>query len=467
VRRSAPILIAVAVALTGAGPANGRTVLGPLPETDATDVRPDRLLYAYDGDYGYSGVFDRRPGGRERRLRQFDSLYALRPSPAGDALERELSVTGSSALTAVSVSTGAVFYEGAADFTSPGPGAVAVARRGGPARRLVQCSTYPVGPVRVDGDVVAYIGAGCRDQIGVRDTRTGRTLVLRPPAGRGFADLQLAGRYVAASEVDRSGEARFGLYDWRRGRRVRSLPQGEEFGLSASAAATTSCGPGEIAWYELPVRVRRTLPGAVCDERVLVAGRRALWARALPGGDPADPVAEYVVTNLATGATHRILDSRTPGGARFPVYFDGRELGYSTPGCHGGEEIVVDTPAELKRMGPYVPGPCEVSLAHLPRVARVSRLAEFTIRLECATGCSGFVRLRDAAQQPVLLRSGDHDAYAAEAGETTRVTIALADHEAERLKQAGRLEVELVFQVFQPNGSDTTRTAPLTLMAPE
>jgi len=463
--------VAVAAAIGTSASADARTVLGSVPETDATAITPNALFYAFDGEFEAFGVFRRGGDGKARRLPQFDGLRSLRaPVRDADENQRVVELAASRELVAISVSRISVFYEGAGESSEPGQSAIAVARPGGPARRLVQCERHQLGPVAVHGSVVAYLGAGCRNWIGVRDTASGRARVLRPPAGGSFGDPVVAGRYVAAVETARDGAERIAVYDWTRGRRAYAVQGNSIFALDRDGtlavlrgAGVAECAAGEVAWYSVREPRAHVLPGA-CDEDLFLANGRVLYSRLVPGGSGPEPTLEYVATDLSSGDTMLLL--RGGIGRAWPVYFDGRSLGYAVPACDGGTAVGVDTVAGLRRRPPGAAGPCTVSLARVPRTVRLNARGEFVVVLTSRTGFDGSLSLFDpVAEQEVGLQGGNHRVGAPERGRRER-SIMLAAAEWDRLKSAGRLDVELRILVFQPAGANTLRSVPLTLLPP-
>jgi hypothetical protein len=445
-------------------PAAARTFLGPEPlDTDDVELTASSLVYAFDGESLPFGVYERRAGGRVRRLPEFDALRSLRPSrPDADNQKREIDLAASSKVVAVSVSALSEFYEGASESTEPGQSAVAVSRRDGRVRRLVRCERTSTGPVRVDDTIVAYVGAGCRGWIGVRDMATGRSGVVRPPAGARFEDLQIGGRYVAAQEVGRTH--RIGVYDWQSGKRLYGAPEAVEFVVTRSGALAVTRGRGDgvcyaeqVAWFSREEPVAHVLPGAACGESLLVAGDLVLWARRTTSGS------EDVITRLPDGRTEFLV---RPGEGVGWAYFDGPRVGYLTSGCDGRGRVVVDPIQTLRAEGPPPVSPCDVSLEHVRRTARVGRRGRLALRLACQAGCEGSIRLYDPAAQRNLSFYGGSANFLVEEGEPHTTVVYLADAEVRRLARAGRLEVELQVLVHQPAGGAVTRTAPLTLLAP-
>jgi hypothetical protein len=456
--------------LVSTPPAAARTVLGPVPdESEASAVTANALTYAFDGEYESFGVFRRGANGKVQRLRQFDSMRSLRaPRRDADESERVVELDASPSLVAVAVSRLSVFYEGAGEFSEDGQSAIAVARPRGPARRVVQCARFRLGPVAVDDSVVAYLGAGCRGWIGALDVSSGRARILPPSAGAMFGELDVAGRYVAAEETRRGGDQRLVVYDWVRGGRVLDVPAGL-FALGRDGtlavlrgAGDEGCDAAELVWYSVKEPRAHVLPGA-CGEELFIARGQVLWSRRLPGAGVPEPRLEYVATSLSTGDTQVLFE----GGVsqRWPVYFDGDRVAYAVPGCDGTPVVAVDTVAALRQRAPLAVGPCTVSLGRIPRSVRVDERGEFKLEFGSRTGCEGSISLYSPSEQrEIALYGGNSRGIVVEPGRRSTAVVSLATEEAQRLAAAGRLDVELRVLVFQPDGGKTTRSVPLTLL---
>jgi hypothetical protein len=155
-------------------------------------------------------------------------------------------------------------------------------------------------------------------------------------------------------------------------------------------------------------------------------------------------------------------------GERWPVYFDGRSVGYAVPGCDGGTVVVVDTVAGVRTRAPFGAGGCSVSLRHVPRRVRVNRRGELKLEFASRTGAEGNVTLYDPGEQrAVELYGGNPRGMAVDTGGRSTVELQLTDAEVKRLRSAGRLELELRVVVFQiGSAASVTRTVPLTLLPP-
>ena len=478
-----PLLVMLLTALAAAAPAHARTDLGGVPDVAgdpyALAVTPGALVYSSSGDFEPYGVFEQRSRGAVRRLRQFDSLGALRPPRGSGDLQRIVAVAASRQLVAVSVSTYGVSYEGEERYTKNGPAALAVARPRGRAVRLEQCRTTAFGPVAVSGTVVAYFGPGCdEDALGVRDTATGARRVLRPPARGDFVDLRLAGRFVAALIEGGPSDGDVIVYDWRGGR-VAYRASGEPFALQDDGKLATlggggqpGCQAGDAIWFSPSEPRPHVLEGTGCDEdAVFIANDLVLSSRfaAPPAERHDDAQAEFVVTDLAGTTTTPLFTSQIgPASPRFPVYFDGTRVGYSTPRCDGGERIVIDTIAELMRGGPAGQELCTVSLRRIPAEVRVGRrFPRFALDFACRHGCEGYIRLWDPAEQRhVPFYGGDYANLGAPASRTARHELELGRTDAERLRRLGRLDLELRVEVLQIAGGSIVRTRPITFLPP-
>ena len=476
------LVLSVGLMLALASPAAGRTLLGDLPgeasEVDQHAVAPSVLAYGYDGGFQKPyGIFVQRAGGRPQRLRGFDPLRSLRSRERGaDQYTRTVAVGASDRYVAVGVSSVAIFDDGSDEQRYPGPAVVAVSRPDG--RRIVriaQCRAREFPTVRVDGSTVAYLGGGCDpDNIGVRDMRTGASRIIRPPRDSWFYDVKVAGRYVAgALEGGGGGVA---VYDWRSGRRIYRAPHASEgFSLASDGAVAdvaprpeTGCPYGDARWFSPADPRPHVLPGAGCDDDVLIAPGRILGSRFVDSVPDQGVRSEYFVADLlGRKRTAMFMAQIAPTYARYPVYFDGRRVGYSTPSCDGGERIVVDTVKELARGGPVPGETCRLSLRRVPARVRLVRSSLARLRFPCSTGCSAHVRLWDpAAGEYLALEQGDYMATFSRRGGTATADIQLAPQDAERIARDGRLDLELRVEIFHPSGRSTHRARPLTLLPP-
>jgi hypothetical protein len=475
-RSLAPLALCLALVL--AAPAQARTVLGDLPGTtadyDEHSVTRGALVYGHDGYSEPYGIFIRRGDRDVRRLRQFDSLGSLRARhPYADERRRGVSVGASDRLVAVAVATRSLHYDGNEEHAEPAPAAVAVAPPGARrAVRIASCRAATLESVRVDGRTVAYLGAGCDDDrtgIGVRDMTSGAARTIRPPAGSRFYELRLAGRYVAALvEGRRDGIV---VYDWRSGRQLHRVPAlGVDFALQRDGTLAypdvgDACEGGEIRWTSREGR-RHVPRDPICADGILLASDRILAIADQPPGE--DPRTQVMLTDLDGGNRTPLFESSVPGWSlRFPLLFDGTRIGYATPNCEAGERIVVDTVAELAASGPIAHERCTVSMSRIASRATVGSRGGFRLVLACRNGCIGRIRLWDPAGQRHLAFYGLGEAASVRAprSRATRHEFTLERDEAERLRRAGRLELELRVEVQQLGAPSTTRSKPLTLVA--
>jgi hypothetical protein len=489
---------ALAVALHAASPATARTVFDPAPQVYERTVTPGGLFYAYGQDEERVRVFVQPAAGPRRRLAQFDRLDRVRPGrdAHADAVDRLVELAASRSLVAAAVYTYAVYFEGASDFKAPGPSAVDAAPPDGPAQRLAKCAKGTLRGVTVDGRTVAYLGADCAEDgaIAVHDTATGERFVVHPPAGRAFAYFDLAGRYLAVLSVLRTDfpgepdDPQLGVYDWRTGAQLYTLPPPDGFAIAADGTLVTeqdarrdaACMADGLAWHSLADPAPHPLAGRACQDDLLVAGDRVLWSRRVSDRrtdaereDQARLVEfDYAVTDLAGEHAQRLFPPSTADRfVGYPVYFDGARVGYARPRCDGRETIVVDDVGFLERTGPPALDTCPILLREVPRRIQLRPHGDFTIQLRCPRGCQGRVRLFDPARGrhlrfPNFVDSKFLRLDEVPPGGRPRVRVKLEKADRGRLARAGRLELQLRVESFQPDGRSLNRSAPLTVLPP-
>lgn len=477
--------LGLVLALTACAPAAAVTHLGGVSDTaddpGALAVTPRALIYSSAGDEEPYGIFEQRAERRVRRLRQFESLRALRPRLRYDEVVRGIQLAASSSLIAVAVSTVGVFVDGAEDSSDPGPSALDVAAPTGRAIRIQSCRAAELGPVAVSGRTVAYVGAGCdnaRAGIGVRDIASGAARVLRPPAAGRFWDVQLAGRHMAGAVEGGSSDGDVIVYDWRRGRELYRIP-GPPFALQDDGKVATlggapqpGCDVGDARWYSPAEPRAHVVPERGCfDDWVFMAHDRILSSRFLSApvarGDLAQ--SDFVVSDLAGSDTMPLFTAQAGSSLlRVPVYFDGTRVGYSTPGCDARDRMVVDTVDHLARTGPVGQELCTVSLKRVPAQVKVrGRLHRFVLEFACRHGCEGRIRLWDPAEERYIgfYGSGEYASMGAPPSSWERHELGLTDTEGKRLRRLGRLDLELRVEVLQIAGGSIVRTQPIALLA--
>jgi hypothetical protein len=479
-------LLTLALGLTAAAPAQARTLLGDLPEGIRADplalsVTPRDMVYAFDGYERSFGVYLKRGAGTARRLRQFDSLGRLE-APGGDRGDIDVSVSASDELVAVSVASRGLTDndEGFPPTESAGPSAVEVATRDGRARRLASCRKGRLDFVAVDGRTVAYVGAGCvnvRAGIAVHDLARGTKRTISPPRGNGFGNVRLAGRYLVGEVVNGPRSGTLIVYDWHRGRALYSAPKNgseNEFDIDRSgrlvtlgAGAPEGCDNGEVRWRSPAEPSAKIINGVGCSNDLRIAGGRVIASRLGAAEQPEGVLrTEYVVSDLRGNATP-LFNGLRYGYGRYPVLWDGRNVGYSTPACDASERIVVDTLAELQANGPLAPESCTVATDELPTTVRVKPNRSVVIRGRCPLGCQAVLRAFDPSVGR-LLPFGSFEGMPLDAarGATEAAEGQLSEEDFKRLVEAGRLDVELRVEVHQVAGPRTTTTRPLTLLPP-
>jgi hypothetical protein len=152
------------------------------------------------------------------------------------------------------------------------------------------------------------------------------------------------------------------------------------------------------------------------------------------------------------------------------VHFDEAGLTYFVQGC-ASYTIVRDTHAELATRGLPPIGPCRASLAGVPRSARLDSRGSVVVRIRCPTGCLDVeVRLHDVAagRDLRLVHQGVKtqwiDLVQIRRGATRLVRLTHTPTVRKRLREEGRLRVELRVTVPQPGKPARVFSRRLTLL---
>ena len=445
-------------------------------------------------DTVYEGPFDvtYHPGsGRPRVLPQFRRVARLQARRDEDSFRRRryASFDADDRRVALAVSTYNAFPgEGAGpDIDAPDRSELLTATLGGPATRLHRCERGDIGPVGVDGDVVAWVGTKCEYQhttIGVRDlSGADPPVTISAPPERAFLDVRVAGDYV----LGRIWEPTFfgpnpdtappELVVYRRatGAEVLRVPDAVDYDLQGDgklvtlrAAAPDWCSYDELAWYSPEDPRAHVLSPRACSGSVLVARDRILWNRRI-----SETGYGAATTDLAGGDVQPVFAARDPAkhdAPHSPFAYDGARVAYMADGCDR-YDIVVDTVRELAERGPLPLETCLVSFRAVAPRARLDRRGGVTQAIGCPSGClEARVRLRDVAsgRDLRLRRNGGVydwlDLAPVRRDGSRRVRLDLTAKDRTRLTKLGRLRVELRVSVPQPGGPSRTFARRLTLL---